>query len=88
MHVYTDASKCPETWKGSAAFCIPELKYSKKFRLSNNISVFKAELVVILLSLHFRVDTKPRQVLILSDSLSALTAISNFVRFKSSPIIC
>jgi len=44
--IYTDASKTT-TNKTSAAFCIPELNIQYSVRLSDNITIFAAELSAI-----------------------------------------
>jgi len=46
VHIYTDASKTT-TNKTSAAFCIPELNIQHSVRLSDNITIFAAELFAI-----------------------------------------
>ena len=87
LHIYTDASKCPVTGRVGVAFCVPDLKYSKYERISNNLSVYTAELFAILLSLNWIKDVKPLRSVILSDSLSALQSISNYNWSRPTPIV-
>jgi len=50
VHIYTDASKTTNN-KSSAAFCIPELNIELSVRLSDNLTIFAAELSAIKLAL-------------------------------------
>ena len=50
VHIYTDASKTTNN-KTSAAFCIPELNIELSIRLSDNVTIFAAELSAIKLAL-------------------------------------
>jgi len=49
LHMYTDASKAPDG-RTSAAFCIPEFDFKCGVRLTDNITVFTAELTAIKLA--------------------------------------
>lgn len=76
LHIYTDGSV--DTSKGAVGcgIFIPQLKYAKSYHLPGGISIFSAELVGILMALEWISDVQPTQVCILSDSMSALEAIS------------
>ena len=75
LHIYTDGSKIND--RTGCAFYVPFLRYEKKFRLTNNSSVFQAELIAILKAFEFLVEKPPRQCTIFSDSLSALQALND-----------
>lgn len=75
--VYTDASK--KDSQVGAAFVIPKLKVTVLQRLSDNLAVYTAELVAILLALSW-VDSNrsvPGNIVIATDSTSALHSIKN-----------
>jgi len=80
MHIYTDASKTTEG-KTAAAFFVPELNVKVAARLSNDISIFSAELIAIIkMSLDWVLEFSKqfsliKNIAIFSDSLSSLTAI-------------
>ena len=57
---------------------IPALKYSKKLRLTDNSSIFSAELVAILEALRFLIIKPPMSCVIFSDSLSALQSLEAY----------
>jgi len=76
VHIYADASKTT-TNKTSAAFCIPELNIQHSFRLSDNITVFAAELSVIKLALLWVIGNSDKNISIFSDSYSCLQAIAS-----------
>jgi len=78
LKIYTDASKTSDN-RTSAAFYIPELKLEEKARLSDNLTIFAAEVVAILLALNWvhsgqNID-RGKSVTIFSDSLSAINAL-------------
>ena len=50
LHLYTDASKTPDG-RTSAVFCIPEFDFKCGVRLTDNITIFTAELTAIKLAL-------------------------------------
>jgi ribonuclease HI len=91
--VYTDGSKNAENKVGSG-FCIPELQIEKGFRLTDNQSVYTAELCAIyealkyLLNYFSDVNTNMpnREITVYSDSLSSVTAISNHKRNSESEL--
>jgi len=51
-HIFTDASKIKDN-KTSAAFCVPEFNIEHSVRLTDNITIFAAELCAIKLDLHW-----------------------------------
>ena len=77
VHVYTDASKTIDN-KASAAFCVPELKVEHSVRLSDNITIFAAELCAIKLA-HWVTSNSDKNIrpTIYSDSYSSLQAIAS-----------
>ena len=73
-HIYTDGSKIAN--KTAAAFCIPKINVTKKYRLTDDTKIHTAELVAIKESLNWIIENKTRdKFIILSDSLSALQTI-------------
>ena len=76
VHIYTDASKTLAD-KTSAAFCVPKLNVERSVRLTDNISIFAAELTAIKLALLWVINTVKEDICIFSDSLSSLQAISS-----------
>lgn len=75
LQIYTDGSKEPNSGKVSAAYVIPSLKISNTQRLSNNLSIYTAELTAIKNSLCWILENKNNKTAIFSDSLSALTSL-------------
>jgi len=78
LKIYTDASKTSDN-RTSAAFYVSEVKLEENVRLSDNLTIFAAELVAILLALEWvhseqNID-KEKPVTIFSDSLSAVDAL-------------
>jgi len=67
VHIYTDASKTT-TNKTFAAFCIPELNIQHSVRLSDNITIFAAELSAIKLALLLVIGNSDKNISIFSDS--------------------
>jgi hypothetical protein len=89
LAAYTDGSKS-QSGLVSAAYCIPEINVSKGYRLSNNLSIYTAELQAIKLCLEFILSTvckqacyDSRSVVIFTDSLSS--AISLGARVTTCP---
>ena len=60
--IYTDASKTLDG-KTSAAFCIPEFDFKCCVRLTNNITIFTAELAAIKLALLWILENKDSDML-------------------------
>ena len=76
LHIYTDGSKIEN--KTGCAFYIPDLKIEKQLRISDETSIFKAELIAILEALSYIENNPPSLLVIFSDSLCSLKAIKNF----------
>jgi len=76
VHIYTDASKTT-TNKTSAAFCIPKLNIQHSVRLSDNITIFAAELSAIKLALLWVISNSDKNISVFSDSYSCLQAIAS-----------
>ena len=78
LKIYTDASKTQDN-RTTAAFYVPEIELKENVRLSNNLTIFAAELVAILLALEWvsSAENLDRQtpVTVFSDSLSAIDAL-------------
>ena len=76
VNIYTDASKTADG-KTAAAFYVQDLQIKRYSRLTNNITIFAAELTAIKLALKWvatELDSE-NAVTIFSDSLSSLQAI-------------
>ena len=73
--IYTDGSKDPESGLVASAYVIPSLQIQYSERISNNLSIYTAELIAIKKSLCWIQENKPEKSVILSDSLSALTSL-------------
>lgn len=86
--IYTDASKQIDIC--GVAFFIEPFHIHKIFRLPPSTSIFSAELLAILFSLRFIINSplfSPSPILVISDSLSAISAITNPVfKKKFCPI--
>ena len=76
LQIFTDGSK-DENKSVSAAMVIPSLNISTAKRLSNNLSIYTAELTAINYALNWTLLNRPHKVAILSDSLSALQSIKS-----------
>ena len=81
LAAYTDGSKS-QSGLVSAAYCIPEINVSRGYRLSNNLSIYTAELQAIKLCLEFILSTVCKQacydsrcVVIFTDSLSSAISL-------------
>ena len=78
LKIYTDASRTLDN-RTSAAFYVPEIELKEKTRLSNNITIFAAELTAILLALQWIISEnnigREKTITIYSDSLSALNTL-------------
>nr|XP_055030059.1 uncharacterized protein LOC129419084 isoform X2 [Misgurnus anguillicaudatus] len=73
--IYTDGSK--REARVGVAFVIPKLKIASQKRINDNLAVYTAELVAIVLALSWAESNKPRSLVIASDSASALISIQN-----------
>jgi len=76
VHIFSDASKTVDH-KTSAAFCIPEFNIERSVRLSDNITIFAAELCAIKLALQWFISNSDKNVCIFSDLYSSLQAIAS-----------
>ncbi|XP_038138555.1 uncharacterized protein LOC119781965 [Cyprinodon tularosa] len=74
--IYTDASK-EENGKTGVAVYIPKENISIKRRTTDNLSIFSAEMLAIILALQWVLEVKPRNVVICSDSMSCLTSFKS-----------
>ncbi len=78
FQIYTDGSKNPETGSTAAAFHIPEVNYTRQFKLNPNLTVFTSELIAIEKALEFNLlQTVYKQTVILTDSMSAIQALNS-----------
>jgi ribonuclease HI len=78
LHIYTDGSVDVDKGAVGCGIYIPQFKYVKGYRLPAGISIFSAELIALLMATEWIQDVKPLDTCILSDSMSALQAISVF----------
>ena len=78
LRVFTDGSVSDSSDVG-AAFVVPDFKIEKRYHLPKGCSIFTAELFAIMMALTFFNDMPvlPTQIVILSDSKSALIALYN-----------
>ena len=85
--IYTDASKTKDC--NGCAYYIPFKHEEVKFKLNNNCSIFTSEAIAIYKALGYSKKTISKEIIILSDSLSVLTAIKNTDSFsyKINPYI-
>ncbi|XP_074026198.1 uncharacterized protein [Leptinotarsa decemlineata] len=81
-HIYTDASK---TENGTAAAFTTASGYNSCHKLSKTSSVFSGELYAILKALEYTRSHDNGKTVIITDSLSAMTAISQL--YFSHPIL-
>jgi ribonuclease HI/exonuclease III len=78
MHIYTDGSVDKGRNRVGCGIVIPQLKVYKGYRLSDDASIFTAELLAIYLALVWVADVRPMSVCIFSDSMSALQGLAIF----------
>ena len=78
--IYTDGSKEPSNGKVGAAYVIPHIDFKVNYSITNNTSVYTAELVAIIKAMEWIKynNNTIDKILILSDSLSSLISIANF----------
>ena len=77
IFIYTDGSKDTRGRVGSAVV-IPEFSFELAVRITDNLSVFSAELYAILCAIHWIIENDcNRVVCICSDSLSSIQALEN-----------
>ena len=75
-YIYTDGSKTIDEKVGSA-FCVPSLGVEHAIRISDNLTEYTAELIVIKSALVWIKDALVGSYAIFSDSLSALQSIDS-----------
>jgi len=78
IKVYTDGSKDPRGIVG-AAYCIASLNITRNFRLSDDVSVYTAEMVAIREALRFILNHKIIKAIVATDSLSVLQSLQSGV---------
>ena len=76
LKIFTDGSKQKNNRTASAVY-IPEFNIKISKRISNECSIFSAELTAILLAMNWVREIKPLKTVIFSDSLSSLLSIKN-----------
>lgn len=72
IQLYTDESKDPDTGHTASEIYIPKYRYKIAKRTSNNLSVCTTEMIAILLALQWVEEINLAEVVICSDSYSAL----------------
>lgn len=77
LQIFTDGSKEPISKKIGIGVNIPEFKVNISLKLSNNLSVYTAEITAIIIALQWVEQVRPNKVVICSDSSSALVSIAN-----------
>ncbi len=78
LFIFTDGSKQPETGRTGAAFFISHYEMAVKKGAADHLSVYTVELLAILLALQWLEGNKQnKNVIIASDSLSALSSIQS-----------
>lgn len=85
--IFTDASKSNEGT--GCAYFVPFEEVEGKFKLDNKCSIFTAEAIAIYKALSYIETLEAKEIIILSDSLSVLTALKNTYHFsyKINPYI-
>ena len=78
IKVFTDGSKDSRGIVGSA-YCIASLSIKRSFRLSDNVSVYTAEMVAIREALRFILNHKIIKAIVATDSLSVLQSLQSGV---------
>ena len=81
LQIFTDGSRNTKGYVGAGVY-IPEFGVHILKRLSNNLSVFTAEMVAAIFSLHWVEEVRPDRVVICTDSVSILESIqtTNIIR--------
>jgi ribonuclease HI/endonuclease/exonuclease/phosphatase family metal-dependent hydrolase len=82
VRVYTDGSKIPDSGKTTSAFSVPEYGISFNARISDNLSIYTAELIAIKEAVKWIIKQekeKPqnKEYAIFSDSKSSLESITS-----------
>ncbi len=60
LHIFTDGSKDPISGRTAAAVFIPKFQTSIKKRITDQISVYTAELIAMVVALQWVEDVKPK----------------------------
>jgi ribonuclease HI len=76
-HIYTDGSKDPDSGRVASAVVIPSIQYEKIDRLTNNTSIYTAELLAIRNAMCWIHDSDIIKAVIFSDSLSSLISLKS-----------
>ncbi|XP_060578916.1 uncharacterized protein LOC132735901, partial [Ruditapes philippinarum] len=76
-HIYTDGSKDPDSGRVASAVVIPSIQYKKIDRLTNNTSIYTAELLAIRNAMCWIHDSDITKAVIFSDSLSSLISLKS-----------
>ncbi|XP_060600088.1 uncharacterized protein LOC132753616 [Ruditapes philippinarum] len=76
-HIYTDGSKDPDSGRVASAVVIPSIQYEKIDRLTNNTSIYTAELLAIRNAMCWIQDSDITKAVIFSDSLSSLISLKS-----------
>lgn len=74
VQIFTDGSK-HEVNGTSAAFVIPEINYTERYKLHKELTIFSAELIAIQKALKWIEANDVKKSVILTDSLSAIQTI-------------
>lgn len=74
-HIFTDASKDPQSGRVGIAYIIPSLDVLEGKRISNHLSVFTGELLAIMLAVNKVYEMDLNKSIICSDSTSALLCL-------------
>ncbi|XP_054287433.1 uncharacterized protein LOC129003185 [Macrosteles quadrilineatus] len=82
LQIFTDGSKTASTV--GAAFYIPQLLTSYTYKLNNIMSNYSAELYAIYKSIVFSETLQNQNIIIFSDSQSAISAIENYKHSRTS----
>jgi len=88
LHIYTDASKMTDSGRVGAAFYVEELEYGHAARLTDDVSIYAAELTAIQMALDWLSSAArlSQDVVIFSDSLSSVQSFRS-CRSASQPLI-
>jgi len=81
--IYTDGSKSDDGKVGSAYY-VPSINLKANLRITDNTSVYASELKAILMALSWTRETNTKDIVIFSDSLSALQSLK-YGKSKTRP---
>lgn len=76
LRIYTDGSKSKQECVG-VGIHIPEFKINMSKRLSDQLSVYTAEIVAVIIALQWVEEVRPDRVVICTDSLSVIKSIQS-----------